>query len=86
MIHDTVEMEKRGIPSVAIVASEFRQLAHITAVSLHYPNLRMVIVRHPFQTLKPLEVVKISDEKLEEIVAALTEPTPSAVRTADATK
>ena len=67
---------------MAVVASEFRQLAQITATSLRYPNLRMVIVRHPFQTLKPPEVVDMAEEKFEEIVAALTEASPAAGREA----
>lgn len=72
MIHDTVQMEQRGIPSLAVVASEFQHLARMRAQSLYCPSLRIVIVPHPFQTLKESEIVQIADAKFGEIVEALS--------------
>ena len=69
-----MEVEKRGIPTVSIVTEAFTSLAKSAAKSYGYPDLPMVVVPHPFETLPREEVRRIADAKFEEIVRAACRP------------
>ncbi len=67
-------MEKRGVPSVAVVTEEFTNLAQAIAKARGYPDLPMIIVPHPFETLPEQEVVELAKAKLNEVVGKLSLP------------
>jgi hypothetical protein len=50
-IHDSVAMEKAGIPVVAVCTKPFEQFAHAQAASLGVPDLRVLILEHPVAEL-----------------------------------
>ncbi|MBI4307781.1 MAG: hypothetical protein HY684_03135 [Chloroflexi bacterium] len=75
-----MEVQKRGVPSVAIVTTEFVSLAKSAARALGYPDLPMVVVPHPFETLPHAQVRKIAEEKLDEIVQKATKPREAPVQ------
>jgi hypothetical protein len=62
-------MQKRGIPTVAVVTEKFVSLAKASARALGYPDLPMVVVPHPFETLSAAAIREIADEKVHELVA-----------------
>ena len=62
-------MQKRGIPTVAVVTEKFVSLAKSAAKALGYPDLPMIVVPHPFETLSAAAIREIADEKVHELVA-----------------
>jgi len=68
-VHDGVELEARGIPSVAIHTSAFIGSARAHAAAYGRPDYEPVIVRHPIAGLTPDEVVARADEIMPAIVA-----------------
>jgi hypothetical protein len=46
-IHDTAEMEKRGIPALCLVAHPFVPMANAQSVALEYPDLRTTVFEGP---------------------------------------
>ena len=62
-------MQKRGIPTVAVVTEKFVSLAKASAKALGYPDLPMIVVPHPFETLPAAAIREIADEKVHELVA-----------------
>ncbi|MEK7682081.1 MAG: hypothetical protein AAB502_05575 [Chloroflexota bacterium] len=59
---------------MALVTREFQSLAQTSAKSLGYPDLPMVVLPHPFETLPVDEMKRLAAEKLEEICSRLTVP------------
>lgn len=55
---------------MSIVAEAFKNLADSCAKSLGYPDLPMVVVPHPFETLSVAEVRSIAEAKFDEIIRA----------------
>ena len=55
-----------------MVTSQFVSLAKVASKSRGYPDLPEVVVPHPFESLPEADVLRIADEKLEEIVQNLT--------------
>lgn len=62
-------MQKRGIPTVAVVTEKFVSLAKASAKALGYPDLPMIVVPHPFETLPAESLREIADAKVHELVA-----------------
>ena len=62
-------MQKRGIPTVAVVTEKFVSLAKASAKALGYPDLPMIVLPHPFETLPAETLREIADEKVHELVA-----------------
>lgn len=60
------------MPTVSIVGTNFVSLAKAYAASLGYPDLPMVIVPHPFETLSRDEVRAIAERSFAAIVGAVT--------------
>jgi hypothetical protein len=73
-LHDTVHFEIHGIPSVAIVSSEFEDAAVAQAKALGLDAARCCFVRHPIQDRTDAEMRELADEILDRVIAALTEP------------
>jgi hypothetical protein len=47
-IHDSVELEKKGVPTVTICTTAFERLGRGEARTLGMPDLPLAIVDHPF--------------------------------------
>jgi hypothetical protein len=75
-VHDTIELEVRGIPSVFIATVEFTDGAQVQARALG-ADPAAVYVRHPIQDRTDDEMRAIANEALKEVVAALEEPPSS---------
>ena len=70
-VHDGVELESRGIPTVAIHTSVFTGSAEAHAVAYGRPDFDPVTVRHPIAGLTPEEVDGRADEIMPNLVAHL---------------
>ena len=69
-----VELERRGIPTVAVATEPFVDEALEQARVLGMPDYRMVYVPHPVQLLSLDELRAYADRAFEEIVVRLTAP------------
>lgn len=67
-----VELERRGIATVAVATEPFVDEALEQARVLGMPDYRMVFVPHPVQLLELDELRSYADRVFEEIVARLT--------------
>ncbi len=69
-MHDIVDLELRGVPSVMVASTEFVQAAEAQAASLGMDVAR-VFVAHPIQDRTDEEVVALAEGAVEAVVAAL---------------
>jgi len=69
-VHDTVDLESRGIPAVYIATLEFVDGAHAQARALG-ADPAAVFVAHPIQDRSDEELRALADGALPHIVAAL---------------
>ena len=76
-MHDLVDYEARGIPTVMVASSAFVQPAQHQAVALGMPEIaqRAVYVPHPIQDATDEEMCQKARDALDKIVAALTTQT-----------
>jgi hypothetical protein len=74
-VHDITDLEARGLVSAFIASSEFVQAAEAQATALGFPAAR-VFVPHPIQDRTDAEMVRYAETAYEEIVAAVTRPSP----------
>jgi hypothetical protein len=70
-VHDIVDLESRGLPSVMIASSEFVDAASAQAAALGADPAR-VFVAHPIQDRTDEELIALADGALEEILRNLT--------------
>ena len=70
-MHDTVDLEDRGIPSVFVSTVEFIDGADAQAKALG-TQPSAVYVEHPIQDRTDEEMQIIADKAVEEIVSRLT--------------
>lgn len=69
-MHDTVDLEARGIPGVFVATVEFEEGANAQARALG-ADPAAVYVPHPIQDRTDAEMVALADAAFEEIVARL---------------
>jgi hypothetical protein len=69
-MHDITTLEGRGIPSVFVASSEFREAARAQAGALGFDPAG-VFVPHPIQDRTDAEMCAIADEAAEDILRAL---------------
>jgi len=69
-VHDTLDLEARGIPGVFVATTEFIDAARGQARALG-GDPAAVFVEHPIQDRSDEEVVAIADRAFDEIVAGL---------------
>jgi hypothetical protein len=50
-VHDSVELERRGIPVATINTSEFVALGRFEAIALGMPSLPIVTIAHPIASV-----------------------------------
>jgi alkanesulfonate monooxygenase SsuD/methylene tetrahydromethanopterin reductase-like flavin-dependent oxidoreductase (luciferase family) len=70
-VHDIVNLEGLGIPSVFVASTEFVEAADAQAKSLG-ANPAGVFVQHPIQDRTDDEVQALADAALDELLDALT--------------
>jgi hypothetical protein len=69
-VHDTVDLEMRGVPSVFVATEEFVDGAEAQARSLG-ADPAAVYVSHPIQDRTDEEMRRIADEAIDGILANL---------------
>jgi len=75
-VHDVIDLEGRGVPSVFVASSEFVDAAALQARSLGVDPAR-VFVPHPIQDRTDEEVARLADDALDDIVLALMATDPN---------
>ncbi len=68
-----MHFEIHGIPSVAIVSSEFRDAAAVQGKALGL-DARCCFVQHPIQDRTDAEMRALADQIFDDVVAALEDP------------
>jgi hypothetical protein len=71
-VHDTVDLEARGVPAVFVASAQFVDAAVAQSQSLGFPTVARVFTPHPIQDRTDDEMVAYADAALDEIVAAIT--------------
>ena len=69
-MHDTVNLEQRGLPMVFVASSEFEDAAEAQASALGFDAAR-VFVPHPIQDRTDEEVKEIARNAIEDILQAI---------------
>jgi hypothetical protein len=69
-VHDTVDLEARGVPSVFVATIEFIDGAVAQARALG-ADPAAVYVEHPIQDRTDAEMTAIADKAIDEILASL---------------
>ena len=67
-MHDIVDLERRGIPSVFVASAEFVQAAEAQSASLGFPTVARVFTPHPIQDRTDDEMRAYADAAFEEIL------------------
>ena len=70
-MHDTVDLETRGVPSVFVATVEFEDGGLAQAKSLG-ADVGAVFVAHPIQDRTDAELVALADGAIAELTAKLT--------------
>ncbi len=71
-MHDTVDLETRGIPAVYVATTEFLDGARTQAAALGADPVG-VFVAHPIQDRTDEEMQALAEQTLEGIIAGLVE-------------
>ena len=71
-MHDIVDLETRGVPSVFVASAQFVDAAIAQSQALGFPTAARVFTPHPIQDRTDEEIVAYADAALAEIVAAIT--------------
>jgi alkanesulfonate monooxygenase SsuD/methylene tetrahydromethanopterin reductase-like flavin-dependent oxidoreductase (luciferase family) len=71
-LHDTLRLEKLGIPSVPVATQEFMTAARAQAAALGRPEFDAIYVPHPIQDQTKDEIAARADAVVEELVSRLT--------------
>jgi len=69
-VHDIVDLEMRGLPSVVVASSEFVEAAESQAAALGLAA-RRVFVPHPIQDRTDDEMRALADAALDQILESL---------------
>jgi hypothetical protein len=70
-VHDSVNLEAAGVPTVFVASTEFVDAADAQSRSLGADPAR-VFVAHPIQDRTDEELVALADEALDALLAALS--------------
>lgn len=68
-MHDTVELETRGLPTALIITSEFQLEAQVQRDALGLRALEPVVIEHPLSSLTDAEIAQRALESLPQIAA-----------------
>ena len=70
-MHDSVDLERRGIPTVFVASDVFVDAANIQGEALGFQPER-VFVKHPIQDRTDAEMVALADEAVDALVRAIS--------------
>ncbi len=71
-MHDIVDLERRGIPSMFVASAEFAGAAEAQSASLGFPTVARVFTPHPIQDRTDDEIRAYADAAFADIVAVVT--------------
>lgn len=71
-MHDMLALEARGLPTVFVASTEFREAAHAQSLALGIDPAG-VFVAHPIQDRTDEELRALADGAFDEIMRALTQ-------------
>lgn len=71
-IHDTAELEKRGIPALCLVAHPFVPMADAQSIALEYPDLRTTVFEGPIAGIDEKSVRAKGHAVADSVIATLT--------------
>jgi hypothetical protein len=71
-VHDSLTLERLGVPTVAVATHEFLTAARAQAAALGRADHEVVIVPHPIQDQTPDEIAARAHAVAWEIVRRLT--------------
>ena len=71
-MHDITNLEARGIPSVFVASSVFKDAAEAQAVALGFPSAARVFVPHPIQDRTDDEMRELAEMAVDEVLRAIT--------------
>jgi hypothetical protein len=74
-VHDSIELEKRGVATVTVVTDVFEELSKEVAGSMGAANVRMATIAHPLGDLKEHEIKARAKKNADTIIATLMAPT-----------
>ena len=66
-MHDTVEFEKRGIPSTTIITTAFRKAADFQFRGKGMEGHPYVLLPHPVSNLQPAEMRELTLQFVDEV-------------------
>ena len=55
-VRDAVALEKRGVPSAAVITTEFVRETQLTRQALGMPDFEPVVIDHPVSSITPEEI------------------------------
>jgi hypothetical protein len=67
-VHDIVDLERRGVPSVFVASAEFVEAADAQSTALGFPTVARVFTPHPIQDRTDDEMRAYADAAFEEIL------------------
>jgi hypothetical protein len=73
LVHDMVELEKRGVPTVYFVADEFIRNGRRSAETFGLPDLPFAVAVEPFSNHLPEQIHASVDACVPQVIAGLTE-------------
>jgi len=71
-VHDIVDLENRGVPSVFVASAQFVDAAIAQSQALGFPTVARVFTPHPIQDRTDEEMVAYADAAFTEIITAIT--------------
>jgi hypothetical protein len=66
-MHDTVELEARGLPTALIITTEFQLEAQVQRDALGMSALDPVVIEHPLSSLTDSEIAQRAAQALPQI-------------------
>ena len=71
-VHDTIELEKRGVPATVFITEAFRNACVFQFRGKGMENHPYVELPHPISNLKPEEMKELTLKYVDQIVKQLT--------------
>jgi len=71
-VHDSVDLERRGIPTVFVASDVFVDAANVQGDALGFQPER-VFVKHPIQDRTDAEMVALADEAVDALIRSISQ-------------
>lgn len=75
-MRDAIDLEKKGIPTVAMVTERFVNLAQHVAKGQGMPSLPMVVLPANVDFISPEDLQKVADKAFGEVMGKLAAAAP----------